>query len=274
MIDTKRKTHESGALMEMLENHCPHGKEIVTADRGYETYELLAYMMEHYIKFAIRIKDIESNGILSGLDLPDKEFDITIKRTFTRKQTKEIKENRKKYVFMPANVQFRYLDYEHEYYEMKLRVVRFKITEDTYECLITNLGKKKFPPERLKELYHLRWNEEGSFRKLKYTVGTIYFHSRKQESIRQEIYAGLILYNFTQALINEVPIGDSEGTKYSYVAEFTAAVTNARKYFNQLITSGHLVESIKKFLVPVRPGRSYQRNIRAQSTKMFLYRAA
>lgn len=230
--------------------------------------------MEHNIKFAIRIKDIESNGILSGLDLPDKEFDITIKRTFTRKQTKEVKGNRKKYVFISNKTQFRYLDYEHEYYEMKFCVVRFRITEDTYECLIANLGKKEFPPERLKELYPLRWNEEGSFRKLKYTVGTICFHSRKQESIRQEIYAGLILYSFMQALINEVPVDDSKGTIYSYMAEFTAAVTNAGKYFNQLITPGHLVESIKKILVPVRPGRSYQRNIRAQSTKMFLYRAA
>ena len=39
--------------------------------------------------FVIRMKDINSNGILSAYDLPDSEFDTHIRTTLTRHHTKE-----------------------------------------------------------------------------------------------------------------------------------------------------------------------------------------
>lgn len=272
MIDTKHKSHENGALIEMLENFMPTHQFILTADRGYERYELLAFLNENKIPFAIRLKDIDSNGILSGLDLPDEEFDMEITRILTRSQTKEIKANRQTYAFLPSSVHFRYIDMEHETYELKLRIVRFRITDDTYECLITNLPRKKFPSPQLKDLYHLRWSEEGSFRKLKYTIGMIYFHSKKQSNVRQEIYASLILYNYTQLLINAAPI-EKEG-KWKYKASFATAVTNARLFLKKLIDAKEIAQRIKSFLIPIRPGRQYKRNIKGQSAKLFLYRAS
>lgn len=70
---------------------------------------------------------------------------------------------------------------------MNLRAVRFKITDDTYECLLTNLAEDEMTFEEFKEIYHLRWGIETSFRDLKYTVGMLYFHSSNQQLIRQEI---------------------------------------------------------------------------------------
>ena len=272
MIDAKHKSHESGALIEMYEHFMPERSSILTADRGYERYELLAFLIENSLLFAIRVKDIESNGILSGLNLPDGEFDIDVTRILTRSQTKEIKENREKYTFLPSNVNFRYLDFDHETYELKFRVVRFKITDDTYECLVTNLPRGEFSPSDLKELYHLRWSEEGSFRKLKYDVGMIDFHSKKQSNVRQEIYASLILYNYTQLLINVVPI--KKENQYVYKANFATAVTNARLFFKRLIDQREIIKRIKNFLIPIRPGRKFKRNIKGQSAKLFLYRAS
>ena len=40
---------------------------------------------------------------------------------------------------------------------MNLRVLRFKITEDTYECLVTNLSEDEMSAEEFKDIYHLRW---------------------------------------------------------------------------------------------------------------------
>lgn len=51
------------------------------------------------------------------------------------------------------------------------KYVRFKIAEDTYECLATSLSREEFPLEVIKELYHKRWNIEESFKILKYAIG-------------------------------------------------------------------------------------------------------
>ena len=83
------------------------------------------------------------------------------------------------------------------FYPISFRIVRFSISDNSTETLITNLDADTFPPEELKRLYHLRWGIETSFRSLKYTVGLLIFHSKKAECIFQEVYASLIIYNFT-----------------------------------------------------------------------------
>ncbi len=50
---------------------------------------------------------------------------------------------------------------------MTLRIVRFSIGDGVYECIVTNLPRDEFPPERIRKLYFSRWGVEISFRKLK-----------------------------------------------------------------------------------------------------------
>ncbi|MFR4721482.1 MAG: transposase [Holdemanella porci] len=61
---------------------------------------------------------------------------------------------------------------------MNLRVVRFKITKETYECLVTNLTRDEFDLNELKKMYHMRWNIETAFKMLKYIIGMMSFHSK------------------------------------------------------------------------------------------------
>jgi len=71
------------------------GKTIVTADRGYESYNNFAHMERKGWNYVIRVKDLISNGILSGLRLPSGgTFDEDVHLTLTKKQTKEIKASR------------------------------------------------------------------------------------------------------------------------------------------------------------------------------------
>ena len=37
------------------------------------------------------------------------------------------------------------------------------ISEDTYECLVTNLPEENFPVEKLKEIYNSRWGDRILF---------------------------------------------------------------------------------------------------------------
>ena len=56
-------------------------------------------------------------------------------------------------------------------YDLRFRVVRFRISGGCYETVYTNLDSETFPIGTIKELYRLRWGIETSFRELKYTIG-------------------------------------------------------------------------------------------------------
>lgn len=164
---------------------------------------------------------------------------------------------------------FEYLKTEDDYYDLTLRIVRFKITDDTYECLATNLGREEFPFEVMKELYHKRWNIEESFKTLKYAIGADSFSSKKQNSIRQEIYAKVILYNFSSFIINNTVI-DQPADKYKI--NFHVAVTNIRSYLKNEIDETNLTAKIKKFLTLIRPGRTYERRLKPKHATPLAYK--
>ena len=276
-IQPSRKENEFRALTDMTDRSNISGDVIVVADRGYESYNVFAHIEQKGWKYVIRVKDIMSNGILSGLKLPNEdEFDVNIHRILTRKQTKETKSNPELYKFMPINSTFDYLDlHTIMFYPISFRVVRFKISDDAYETIITNLDQEEFRPEKIKELYHLRWGIETSFRELKYAIGLISFHSKKVEHITQEIFARLVMYNFCELITMHVVIQQKE-TKYIYQVNFTRAIQVCRYYFKcQSDISPPDVEAlIRKNILPIRDGRKDPRKVKAKAVVSFLYRVA
>lgn len=81
-----------------------------------------------------------------------------------------------------------------------MKVVLFAISQDSYECIITNLPQEKFSSDEIKQLYAKRWGIETSFRELKYALGLTRFHAKKPEYIMQEIRARMTLYNFCEII--------------------------------------------------------------------------
>lgn len=274
-IDLPIKKREPGALIQFVENRHYPENSIITADRGYEGYNLLGCMFENNQKFLIRIKDRNRGGILSNAHLPENdEFDIIIKKILTRKQTKIIKENKDVFTFMPSNEVFDYLPIEKDFYEMDLRVVRFRISDEEYECLVTNLNKEEFTVNELKDIYNLRWKIETNFRMLKYTVNMICFSSKKRNNIKQEIYASIIMHNISKMIVNGIAIKEKKDIRYKQAINISAAVTNIRQFLKRLIDSQKLEMKILKNLVPVRPDRKYKRNVRPKSAKSLNHKAS
>lgn len=273
-IDTATKTRECAALMEMIMKHDYPANSIITADRGYEKYNLIACCIENNQKFLIRTKDINVySSILSNLNLPDEEFDLDVTKILTRKQTKETKANKQKYTFISNKSDFNYFGTK-DFYEMNLRVVRFKITDDTYECLVTNLTRDEFDLNELKKMYHMRWDIETAFKVLKYIIGMTSFHSKKRIFIQQEIYAAILLHCLTNIITERIEIEQSNKKKHNYKANLSTAVTNMRLWLRKLINTVELVERIKKYLAPVRPDRKYQRNMKPKSVVPFNTKAS
>ena len=248
---------------------------ILVADRGYENYNIFAHAIEKGWKFAIRVKDKNSNGIVSGLNLPpNDEFDIDITQIFSRKNTKTTKNAG--YKWMPVNQVFDYLPRKSDKtYELSFRIIRFPIGSNSYEIIITNLDRNIFDVKKIKEIYHLRWGIETSFRELKYAIGLTSFHARKPDFIKQEIYARLLLYNYCELITTHV-IKQMKNNDKTKQVNFTIAIYICREYLRNKrnLSPPDVINLIEKHVLPVRPGRKDPRKVKPQAPVSFLYRVA
>lgn len=261
---------ERGALIDMIPN-IPD-KSIVIADRGYESYNVFSHFEEANQQYVVRVKDIASNGILSGFDLPDGEFDKTFTVNISNYQKKVFK-SLKNYKLSPSISRFDFSNKDNPIYSLTFRAVRIHLGNDKYQSVITNLSND-FTPGDLKYLYKLRWGIETSFRQLKYAVGLKNFHAKKKDSIIQEIYARLTLHNFCESIVQNA-ILLNRSTKHSYKVNFTRAVQICRTYLRFFNTVLINVEAlIKRHLSIVRDNRSFKRNLKPKKFTSFVYRVS
>ncbi len=278
-IYSGRKQNEREALLSMIKRiDNTSDNTIIIADRGYESYNVFEHIKQKNLNCLLRVKDINSNGLTSALKLPDEDcFDVDYRILATRRYTKKIRENPDKYRYVRKGNRFDLLPINSkDTYPIEFRIVRFPISEDTYEILITNLNRKEFPVEKLKELYHMRWGIETAFRELKYTLGLINLHSKKVDFIIQEIYARLTMYNFCELITLNTVIKEKKGTKHIYQVNYTIAIAICRHFMKY---KGHKPPNIEaliaKNILPVRPGRKDPRKVKKQATVVsFLYRVA
>ena len=139
--------------------------------------------------------------------------------------------------------------------------------------MVTNLSREEFPAEELKKLYAMRWGIETSFRNLKHITGLLKFHSRKSESVVQEIYANLIMYNMTKYVSSCIQLSEKE-TKHEYIINFSVAANIVKSLMLRDISPPNAEILLRKNVTPVRPNRSYPRNPRAKAQIQFMYRIA
>ena len=281
-VSGKRNFDENGVLCKMVDRSTVENVLII-ADRGYESYNLFAHIQEKGWKYLIRVKDIHSSGIAAGLDLPNEdEFDLWFHFRFTKRQNAEAKRllaDTDDYKLLSATTPFDYLPSSYRkrdplsFYYLPFRVTRFKISDTAYETVITNLDTDDFSPEELKRLYSMRWGIETSFRELKYTVGLLHFHAKKVENITQEIFARLIMYNFSELITSHVVI-QKPNRKHPYKANFSVAVQVCRQFLLGNISPPDVEAIISRNLSVTRTGRSNPRNMVVKHAISFLYRVA
>ena len=276
VVQGRKHENEHRAFVTMVDRDNCSIPTIYIADRGYESYNNMAHVIEKGQKFLIRVKDFGRNGIVSGLSLPDaEEFDKSFSLGLTRKQTNEAKSGVLK--FIPHNVVFDFLPQTSKKcipmnpYYLSFRLVRFKLTQDTYELLITNLTKNEFAVNELKEIYSMRWGIETSFRDLKYSLALSYFHSKKTENILQEIFARLTMYNFAELITSHVVV-KQKNRKHPYRINFTATVHICRNFFLKNISPSDVEALLLMHLIPVRQRSANPRRGSPRAAPSFTYR--
>lgn len=279
IVQGKTNNYEQKAMWTMAERF-PEKKTIFIADRNYPTWNNMEHVIRSGKYFLIRTKDIHSfNSLLRKFGLPDSEFDMDIHTTLTTNLTMSLKYP-DKFRFLSTSSTFDFFDAENPFYDVSYRVVRFKLDgTDDYECIITNLSRNEFSVEDIKYLYGLRWQEEISFRHLKYSADLSAVHARKRSSILQEIWARAILYNFSFIIIQELAKRKAgrkrKKRKYEYVINKTRAIHLIRDLLLKRkggSSPPDLEGLISNEILPLRPGRSDPRKVRAQSVISFNYR--
>lgn len=284
IIKKKRTTNERAAFIDMIETHRNDDIPIIfTADRGYESYNDMAHVTECGHKFVIRVKDIDSQGIAADLGLPDTYFDKCMILKLTRRATREIKEMRKTDAcirHIMGDLDYLPKDYDRkapaQFYELPIRIVRFKV-KNTTEVIMTNLSKEEFSVGEIKKIYGMRWGIETSFRDLKHTIGLNYYHAKKSDSILQEIYSRMVMYNFCQLITNSAKIKrpkSGKGRKLAYKINFSQSVQICREFLKNKIKCNDVLMLIEKYILPIRGGKDHPRTKAPRREIYFNYRLA
>ena len=121
----------------------------------------------------------------------------------------------------------------------------------------------------------MRWNIETSFRTLKYSVGLVNLHSKKDDLILQEIYAAITVYNFCTRIANKIVITKRQQCKYLYAIDLKMAIylckllgrSTKRKY-------SEFISDLNNYICPIRLGRKDKRNLQVKPFVSFVYRVA
>lgn len=266
------------ALCDMIdrfaESH-PKEKALFIADRGYVSMNVFAHAIENNAFFLVRGRDPNSRSLLATIDLPDSpEFDIVFERWLTRRNTKTVKAEPDIYKSIADRV-FDYIEPKsHKLHYISFRIIKFQLPNGREEFIMTNLPKEDFSIDEIRDLYNRRWGIETSFRDIKYAAGMLFFHSRKKDLVLQEIYSKIILYNFSEAITSGIVI-QKKDRKYSYSINFALAISicvELLKRCQRGVDLPGLEKLLERQLIPIRPGRSSPRYLRARTAISFLYR--
>ena len=279
VLQPEPQKDEIGALVEMLRNNDFFTPTLIIADRGYESYNLLAHLIEQEsVDFMIRVKQ-EHSAMREIAKLPFCELDCSIGFTITTTQTNEDKRN--KYIFLQvpkkskesSKTRRARWDFPSPY-PMRLRIVRFQLPTGEFETITTSLPQE-FSIDDIKYLYHLRWGIETSFRDLKYTVGLVNLHGKRDDFVEQEIYAAMTAFNYASRIVREVVIRQPTNGIYAYKVNFKSAVMFVRELIRNPKMNVETVEkNIVKNLIPIREGRQDERKLKPKGFVGFTYRVS
>ncbi|RGE17115.1 IS4 family transposase [Desulfotomaculum sp. OF05-3] len=293
ILQPKSSVNERDAAIDMLKRlDC--GKYIVIMDRGYDGFNMIETcnrLSDCY--YIIRTKAGKFGGIREITNLPDKECDMEMTFRVTTSNhyynqhhnTDEpslhlVNHYKRQYKSVRSkNTKDQRWDFE-QFVNVKCRVVKFRINNfdtgrEEWEVLLTNLNRFEFPILRMKEMYHKRWDIETSFRELKYALGGINFHSKKDDFIKMELFAHFIMFNAVSRSIACVSVPQTNH-KYPHAIDFKMACLIVRKYYrlyNEKPPDAMFAE-ILAYMAPVRAGRSDKRNLKPKSAVWFVYRVA
>jgi len=242
---------------ELAEEHinCLKKSDLALFDRNYASFWLFALLINKNINFCARLKvgswKMAKELVVSG----NKEM---VSEIYPSKASK--KKCKK------LGLQCK---------PLKLRFIAVKLDSGETEVLITNLmDSYEYPTEIFKELYHLRWFVEESYKQMKSRLEIENFSGKSPLAVKQDFFAKLFTANFTAILAFPVHRKIRQQTKYcqnEYQLNWTQALSKMKNSVVLLFIRGiekvigYIEQLLDLFIANiemVRPGRKNERNFR------------
>ena len=270
-LQSIHQMNEKAAFCQLLGRH-KGSKTIYIADRGYASFNNFAYCIHHAKLFLIRLPETFAKSLCTTDDewLVNDYEDVLFTLHIGRKRKKEFLQL-DNYHCIPKKGHYDYIQAGSDGIDrLELRIIKFPLPGGTFEYLITNLPRYGFSSQIIRELYRLRWQVETAFRHLKYAGNMIHIHSLKKDFLLQEIYAKLTMYNFSSFIATCVSRKVPAACKYEYVVNHSQLQKICLRYLRGKVQN--VLDLISRMMIPVRPGRRFERNLRRQSADTLNYR--
>jgi len=222
-------------------------KELIVFDRGYASYDLIAYLKSKDIHFLMRVK---------------KKFNKSIDT-------------------LPAGDHFAALKKKDED-DVNVRVLKFPLPSGEIETLITDIADEWMDINVFKNLYFKRWPIETKYNEIKNKLEVENFSSLTENGVLQDFFISMYMSNVVaigcmeaQPSVDEyyeyrgvtyqrrINVNDAIGT---YKDRFIEAILEPRPRIRKKKIERILFLLIKS-TVPIRPGRSAPRNASPRKSK-------
>ena len=225
-------------------------------DRGYVSYKDIYYSNQDDDKYVVRLKKTDFRKEISKMKSKDEIITIEYERNRVNYYKKT---DPKFYELMKASKA-----------DIRARVVVIELSTGETEYLLTNISESEVSYEEMKELYNLRWQIEINYHMLKESVKIETITSSKTELIKQDIYSQMLVFNILQAFAEDARKEiDQSKYKHEMKINMNMAIGFMKKSYILILLEEDgdkqsemidlLSKKIEKYIVPVRPDRSYPR---------------
>lgn len=166
---------ERGEVKKMLPSIPDNG--VIVFDRGYPSYDLMRHLSYNYKGFYLfRCKTNQTFPAVHQFIRSNKAHDIV-----------SIKAPKRFLEGIPRAERS-------QYNPLVVRMIKLVSPDGTLSVLITNLMDEKcYLSEDIIQLYYRRWGVESYYRDEKVFLDILNFHTKKENGVRQELFAILIM---------------------------------------------------------------------------------
>jgi hypothetical protein len=236
---------------------------LIIFDRGYPSISLIYYMQQNGINFIIRsgtgfLKEVNE---IANSNKTDEVLEISYKRV-----SSQVK---KELLLLFPNMSF-----TKSSTCISFRVVIVKLKTGEKETLLTSLiCKKNYPHRIFHDLYFFRWRIEEGYKFCKSGLEIENFSGKSCLVIEQDFYATVLVANAHALLSLEAKqeiqnLPKKTVKKYDYNVNKRVSISSLKNIFVEMLLNTEsdvegfcegVKKTMKRDLIPIRPGRSFQR---------------
>lgn len=262
-IDTRIENTEIGEH-KLAKEHLKNLRksDLLLFDRGYPSFDLFREILANGCHFCVRVPVSNWRASMDLVKSNKNEIVAQIKPGY--------------------EIRAKYKAKQIEYEPIKCRFILIELPSGEKEVLVTSLlDERKYPHHVFKDLYHLRWGVEESFKKDKIVIQIENFTGKSTIAIEQDLYAGIILGNITSVLgsnLDKHINNSSNQRKHRYQLNIKTALAKVKESLALLFTNskknvirllGSLIDIFLSNILPVRDNRNFYRVEKRKRRRQF-----